>query len=664
MEREATEKDRDSVADTDDETPDGDYTTIIASNQWEARQTDDCEQEDKTGYLKSQDVSNPVTPQDSDEAEYCGSTDTKEDTEQASDRYEHESNVNQENSPVINQTEDEAAKEQHMNGESGWRNIGSGRRCKLRSSGSVSEQSSQSSFASMQKGNVMSSGGRHKQARRRNHHHHQQNRSRRRTGKQLVLAFKEMLSESLSFWCISCIHMMIEIIVTLTHNCGVGVETGGVKLYNFGQQIFVKITDIPGLKADVSRILNWTKCTGADLVDKTVWSVKWVKTAAFSFFGLFFALVILGSQWTKGVLVQLGGERGKRCWTAFQESRFWKCAVYLFERVRSRFRRDGQLPPSTPESPSRPGRGQAGQELERLLALAEVPEEELDPFTVLGVEVHATEAELKKAYRQLAVQVHPDKNKHPRAGEAFKVLRAAWDIVSNPETRREYELKRMAATELSKSMNEFLTKLQDDLKEAMNTMMCTKCEGKHKRFEMDREPAEARFCAECNRCHSAEEGDLWAESSMLGLRITYLACMDGKVYDITEWAGCQRIGISPDTHRVPYHISFGSKNSSNATRHRTPSEHATGSTNPADLQDFFNRIFKGGPPNDMAANGGFFTSGPPHHHPPGAAAPPFSSSPGQTGFYTPGQRPEPSETWAESGKPPRRRKKVRKPFQR
>lgn len=38
----------------------------------------------------------------------------------------------------------------------------------------------------------------------------------------------------------------------------------------------------------------------------------------------------------------------------------------------------------------------------------------------------------------------------------------------------------MAASELSKSMNEFLTKLQDDLKEAMNTMMCTKCEGKHK----------------------------------------------------------------------------------------------------------------------------------------------------------------------------------------
>uniref|UniRef100_A0A3P8SI01 DnaJ (Hsp40) homolog, subfamily C, member 14 n=1 Tax=Amphiprion percula TaxID=161767 RepID=A0A3P8SI01_AMPPE len=666
MEREAAEKEKD-VADTDEEMTDGISASVNNSGQWETRETDDdCEQEDKTAYLKSQETPNPATPQDSGigEAEYCGSMEAKEDTEEVSDGFDNDKTADNENSQVINQEEDEAAKEQQMNGESGWRNMASGRRFKLKSGGSVLEQGSQSAFSSIQKGNVMSSGGRHKQTRRRNHHHHQQNRGRRRTGNQLVLAFKEMLSESLSFWCISCIHMMIEIIVTLTHNCGVGVETGVVKLYNFGQQLLAKITDIPGMKADASRILKWTKCTGADLLDRIVRSVKWMKTAALSCFRLLCTLAILGSQWAKGVLVRVGGERGKRYWTAFQDSRFWKRMLSLLERARSLFRRDGHAPPSTPESPGRTGKGQPGQELERLLALAEVPEDELDPFTVLGVEVHATETELKKAYRQLAVQVHPDKNKHPRAGEAFKVLRAAWDIVSNPETRREYELKRMAATELSKSMNEFLTKLQDDLKEAMNTMMCTKCEGKHKRFEMDREPAEARFCAECNRCHSAEEGDLWAESSMLGLRITYFACMDGKVYDITEWAGCQRIGISPDTHRVPYHISFGSKNNSNATRHRTPSEQATGPTNPADLQDFFNRIFKGGPPNDMAANGSFFPSGPPHH-PPGAGAPPFSPPTGQTGFYMPGgQRPESSETWAESGKPPRRRKKVRKPFQR
>lgn len=40
--------------------------------------------------------------------------------------------------------------------------------------------------------------------------------------------------------------------------------------------------------------------------------------------------------------------------------------------------------------------------------------------------------------------------------------------------------KRMAESELSRSVNEFLSRLQDDLKEAMNTMMCSKCQGKHK----------------------------------------------------------------------------------------------------------------------------------------------------------------------------------------
>jgi len=37
--------------------------------------------------------------------------------------------------------------------------------------------------------------------------------------------------------------------------------------------------------------------------------------------------------------------------------------------------------------------------------LVQIPEEELDPFNVLGVDIHASESELKRAYRQLAVQV-------------------------------------------------------------------------------------------------------------------------------------------------------------------------------------------------------------------------------------------------------------------
>ncbi|XP_041946783.1 uncharacterized protein dnajc14 [Alosa sapidissima] len=567
----------------------------------------------------------------------------------------------------------EAGKEPRMNGESGSRNSGSGKRARSRNSGSSStagDQAFVTPSSSLNKPSLSSSGGgRHKQARRRNHHHHQ-GRPRRQTGSQFIMAIKDIMSESISPWCMSCIHMVVELIVSVAHHCGLAVETGSLAVYDFSSRFLHRVTDIPGLKQDARRALAWTQCTGAALVAWTSQMTGQVWQTSTSCFRLFCAIVILATRWAKCSLGRLSGGRASQWWEALQNSWVWRKAAALFERCSGLFRRTrSQGAGSSPESPNE-ARGQPGQELERLLSLAQIPEEELDPFAVLGVEANATESELKRAYRQLAVQVHPDKNKHPRAGEAFKVLRAAWDIVSNPETRREYELKRMAATELSKSMNEFLTKLQDDLKEAMNTMMCTKCEGKHKRFEMDRDPTEARFCAECNRRHGAEEGDLWAESSMLGLRITYFAFMDGKVYDITEWAGCQRIGISPDTHRVPYHISFGSKtNSSSATRQR-PSEHPPGPSSPADLQDLFNRIFQGGgSPSDMAANGGFFPTGSPPPNPaagPGmGASGPFPGPSPQSGFFPHGpHRAEPSEHWTEAGKHPRRRKKVRKPFQR
>ncbi|XP_040840005.1 dnaJ homolog subfamily C member 14 [Ochotona curzoniae] len=328
----------------------------------------------------------------------------------------------------------------------------------------------------------------------------------------------------------------------------------------------------------------------------------------------------------------------QRCLTWLRESRPWQQLMRIVERgwlelpwVKRRTDSQGSAPVASGRS------CQPEEEVARLLTMAAVPEDELNPFLVLGVEATASDAELKKAYRQLAVLVHPDKNHHPRAEEAFKVLRAAWDIVSNPERRKEYEMKQMAENELSRSVNEFLSKLQDDLKEAMNTMMCSRCQGKHRRFEMDREAKSARYCAECNRLHPAEEGDFWAESSMLGLKITYFALMDGKVYDITEWAGCQRVGISPDTHRVPYHISFGSRMPGASGRQR-----AASNSPPADLQDFLNRIFQ--VPPDHMSNGSFFAAPQPG---PGPTAASKSSS-----------------TVPKGEAKAKRRKKVRRPFQR
>lgn len=53
---------------------------------------------------------------------------------------------------------------------------------------------------------------------------------------------------------------------------------------------------------------------------------------------------------------------------------------------------------------------------------------------------------------------------------------------------------------------------------------------------MERDPLSGRYCGECGGLHPAEEGDFWAESSLLGLKITYFAMMEGKIYDIT--GGC------------------------------------------------------------------------------------------------------------------------------
>lgn len=49
---------------------------------------------------------------------------------------------------------------------------------------------------------------------------------------------------------------------------------------------------------------------------------------------------------------------------------------------------------------------------------------------------------------------------------------------------------------------------------------------------------------------------------MLGLRWKYLALMEGKVYDITEWANCQKGALShlePNSHMVQYRIVRGAQ---------------------------------------------------------------------------------------------------------
>jgi molecular chaperone DnaJ len=63
-----------------------------------------------------------------------------------------------------------------------------------------------------------------------------------------------------------------------------------------------------------------------------------------------------------------------------------------------------------------------------------------DPYEILGVARDAGEAEIKKAFRTLARELHPDVNRHdPDAEEKFKQAAEAYEILSDPERRRTYD---------------------------------------------------------------------------------------------------------------------------------------------------------------------------------------------------------------------------------
>ncbi|CAK7343854.1 unnamed protein product [Dovyalis caffra] len=74
------------------------------------------------------------------------------------------------------------------------------------------------------------------------------------------------------------------------------------------------------------------------------------------------------------------------------------------------------------------------------LILLMVEAKTIDPYKVLGVEKNASQREIQKAFHKLSLQYHPDKNKNKGAQEKFADINNAYEILSDEEKRKNYDL--------------------------------------------------------------------------------------------------------------------------------------------------------------------------------------------------------------------------------
>ena len=91
-----------------------------------------------------------------------------------------------------------------------------------------------------------------------------------------------------------------------------------------------------------------------------------------------------------------------------------------------------------------PAGNNVGQKLKYAQSKAKAAKKK-DYYKILGVTKESTEADIKKAYRKLALKWHPDKNsateeQKKRAEKMFKEINEAWAVLSDPQKKQQHDM--------------------------------------------------------------------------------------------------------------------------------------------------------------------------------------------------------------------------------
>jgi curved DNA-binding protein CbpA len=80
-----------------------------------------------------------------------------------------------------------------------------------------------------------------------------------------------------------------------------------------------------------------------------------------------------------------------------------------------------------------------------LLAVTAFATEDWNPYRVLGVSRHATENEIRSAFKKLSLKYHPDRGGEEAADKYAKIVNA-YELLKNPQRKRQYDLTGSTST--------------------------------------------------------------------------------------------------------------------------------------------------------------------------------------------------------------------------